>query len=68
MEYKECKYRLPCGYCERTKELCIFVQDTKSIECQHRWVWSTELLSYKCVKCGKEEYRGAHGIYEQYEQ
>lgn len=61
MEAKECKYRLPCGWCDRIQEKCIFeavCEDTK-IKCkQHHFVWDTKELHYRCVKCGEIVYRG----------
>ena len=57
METIECKYRLPCGWCERTQEKCIFDQVCVK-QCSHHWVWDTKQLAYKCTICGEKRYRG----------
>lgn len=56
MDTIECKYKLPCGWCDRIQEKCIFeaVCENKQIKCeQHHFVWDTKELHHRCVRCGE---------------
>lgn len=57
METIECKYRLPCGWCGRLNDKCIFDQVCVK-QYSHHWAWNTEKLAYRCTICGEERYRG----------
>ena len=58
----ECKYRLPCGWCDRINEVCTLYQaykatinnvdgvNEKEIGCDHHWVYNGSY--YFCSKCG----------------
>lgn len=43
---QECKYRLPCDWCEKFNEICIVVETKLQIEkdkhnkkeCEHEWI------------------------------
>lgn len=55
----ECKYRLPCGWCDRINAECAM---KPKVECQHRWVivpslTISDMQHYRCELCGetKEE-------------
>ena len=58
---KECKYRLPCNWCDRANKYCDMVEQI-TIKCEHdehEWVFykSTEntggrQIYYRCRKCG----------------
>ena len=58
MENKECKYRLPCGWCDRINEKCIFYAQCEKPKCEHHFVWNTTELQYRCTRCGEIRYRG----------
>ena len=58
---KECKYRLPCNWCDVTNNYCDMAEPstTKCEHDEHEWVFykSTENTSgsqiyYRCRKCG----------------
>ena len=58
---KECKYRLPCNWCDRTNNYCDMVEPitTNCEHDEHEWVFykSTEntggsQIYYRCRKCG----------------
>ena len=58
----ECKYRLPCGWCDRQNKTCS-LHVTTSNKCNHQWepaydlTTITNMQKYRCVLCGatKEE-------------
>ena len=44
MVYEDCKYRMPCGWCDRHNRLCDVVQyhlnqekNDRKEECEHNW-------------------------------
>ena len=57
---EECKYRLPCGRCEKRGASCD-APDVKE-ECEHDWVLTQTQTDpfyvanhYICSKCGEEK-------------
>lgn len=56
---EECKYRLPCGRCDKFNKECDAPKDNVLNECEHSWeVTSFDLKNddlyfyYTCRKCG----------------
>ena len=56
----ECKYRLPCGWCERLNDVCgickeymaeIIEVPKGTVKCDHNWVYTGD--GYYCSHCGK---------------
>lgn len=56
---KDCKYRLPCGRCDKYDKEC------DAPECKHNWkfvqeYWNSEtnyfFKKYVCTECGDIEY------------
>lgn len=60
----KCKYRLPCGWCDRKNEKCEIGVSGKKEICDHVWECcgaTTGGFSYICKKCGavmKETVKG----------
>ena len=59
---EECKYRLPCGRCEKRGASCDAPDVDVKEECEHDWVLTqTQIDSfyaanhYVCSKCGEEK-------------
>ena len=62
---KECKYRLPCNWCDRLNKYCDMVEPIKielpdSNNCDHDWEYSNtvkhtggDYIHYRCRKCGE---------------
>lgn len=68
---KECKYRLPCNWCDKFNKLCDMTEPIKielpyPNKCDHYWVYDKRIQATAgitdyshCVKCGEirlEEY------------
>ena len=60
MLYQDCKYRMPCGWCDRHNRLCDIVQyeinkkNENPEKCEHKWRYEGQLGNrhhYKCIKC-----------------
>ena len=61
---KECKYRLPCNWCDRLNKYCDMVEPIKikfsdTDKCEHDWRFLESRVHtggtdvyYKCSKCG----------------
>lgn len=60
---KECKYRLPCGWCDKYDKFCDLsmeqINSTVEDKCEHDWKFSESRVHtggtdvyYKCSKCG----------------
>lgn len=68
---KECKYRLPCNWCDRLNKYCDMVKPiimANKTECEHDWVlesryrFQTDIKKrwyyrYICRKCGAIDIR-----------
>lgn len=69
---KDCKYRLPCNWCDKYDRMCeavlleIYIQEQEKNKCEHNWqfiqeYWDSEskkiFNKYGCTKCGDTEYR-----------
>lgn len=62
MVYQDCKYRMPCGWCDRHNRLCDIVSyemNKKQAQCDHEWVFYKSVENtggkythYRCCKCG----------------
>ena len=61
---KECKYRLPCNWCDRLNKYCDMVEPIviKSNECNHTWIYDKSMINtggridyYHCFKCGAKK-------------
>jgi len=67
---EKCKYRLPCGWCDRTNKICSIYSptDLQNINdvysniainmCEHQWICngvSTHTMSYECKICGEQK-------------
>ena len=68
---QSCKYKLPCGWCDRKNEMCIYELQTQDINelpiCEHAWYCSgsdTMGWMYTCSKCGKTKRRSYSYISE----
>jgi len=56
---EQCKYRLPCGYCERINNQCKLLTKNSNKQndnnCNHRWMFSHDNPSggyiYVCANC-----------------
>lgn len=77
---QNCKYKLPCGWCDRKNEMCMYELQTQNINesldckvtnkpvCEHVWYCSganTLGWVYTCSKCGKTEHRSYSYIDDQ---
>lgn len=56
---KDCKYRLPCGRCEKRGTPCDAIKEK---ECEHEWELTGTSISsdyvinyYTCSKCGEKK-------------
>lgn len=67
---EECKYRLPCGRCDKYDEKCDALKDCATKECEHSWVIEVSKSNYinakgeehcivnaHCRKCGTNNVR-----------
>lgn len=59
MELKECKYRLPCSWCDKFDRPCDLRCGAKK-ECEHEWKYighqssfSISIFDFICPKCGE---------------
>lgn len=71
--HENCKYRLPCGWCDRHNRLCDIVQyeiNKKPKECNHNWTIEVSKTDYMdeygneycvvhkhCSECGATDVR-----------
>lgn len=63
MKLQECKYRLPCNWCDKYNRRCEHIEaliaksDCERImecECEHEWRYEGQLGNrhhYRCIKC-----------------
>mgnify|MGYP003318824611 CR=1 FL=1 len=58
-EIKECKYRLPCNWCDRHNKYCDMVEpieiELPKQKCNHEWKYGIQSKTgyhYVCTKCG----------------
>lgn len=59
---KECKYRLPCNWCDRFNKFCDMVDGismTIDVECEHIWEFFKSVVNidgeydyHRCRRCG----------------
>lgn len=54
----KCKYRLPCGWCDRKNEKCELLQESIPEKlCNHEWYEEVQTgadkIVYCCRKCGE---------------
>lgn len=59
MIYKDCKYRLPCAWCDKYNRECYVIKNEVlklQCECEHNWErigQNTGGTQYRCNRCGK---------------
>lgn len=63
---KECKYRLPCNWCDKLNKYCDMIEpikielpDANKYKCDHYWMYDKRITNtggindyYHCAKCG----------------
>lgn len=58
---QDCKYRLPCNWCDKYNRMCeavlteIHIQEQEKNECEHEWRYGIKSnigYHYICKKCG----------------
>ena len=69
---KECKYRLPCDWCDKFNKKCEevdYYESSKPIICDHDWVFVKQTtntggtdIHYKCRKCNAIFIKSHDGI------
>lgn len=69
---KECKYRLPCNWCDRLNKYCDMVEPVtivNTIKCEHEWGFYKSIEDtggrrtyYRCYKCGAIKLVDEHGV------
>ena len=48
---KECKYRLPCNWCDKFEKHCNMIDDNS---CEHDWLYIGDNMGgYPCYICSK---------------
>ena len=61
---KECKYRLPCNWCDKLNKYCDMIEPIviKPIECEHTWIYDKSMIYtsgqidyYHCARCGAKK-------------
>ena len=75
--FEDCKYRLPCNWCDKRDMLCEVVQFeldkiNATYECDHAWEYMVSKettvgkeITYRCAKCGATKLVDANGsVYE----
>lgn len=57
---ENCKYKLPCGWCDRTNDVCkleMTQSEYEPVECAHNWEHKGSLENgygvFQCKYCGK---------------
>ena len=64
MEGKNCKYRLPCGWCDRKNEMCIYEQVTSNNNKTFKEkydLWDSD-SNDPCEHCPNSPKNGGSGI------
>ena len=73
---RDCKYRLPCAWCDKYDRPCEAVQyevakqeqekNSNVIKCDHSWEWFSSSSfgdsAYRCTKCGALKIQTSDGI------
>lgn len=62
---KDCKYRLPCDWCDKFNKKCEevdYYELPNSDKCNHTWIYDKSFINtggrtdyYHCVKCGTKK-------------
>ena len=64
---KECKYRLPCNWCDKLDKYCDMVEPIEiklpdPNKCEHTWIYDKSIINtggridyYHCFKCGAKK-------------
>ena len=72
---RDCKYRLPCAWCDKYDRPCEAVQyevakqeqekNSNATKCDHNWEWisssSVGNVTYRCTKCGTLKFQSPDG-------